>query len=289
MPPTLEQPGISQAASDPMCPEPYRVASVSRETHDTFTLSIEPANGAIAAGFAPGQFSMLYVFGVGELPISISGDPELAGRLTYTVRSVGPATQALVSRATGDWLGVRGPFGAAWPLEAVRGKDVLIVAGGIGLAPLRPAIYQILRHRDDYVRLIVLYGARSPGDLLYKKELAAWGRSPDTQVLTTVDYGGVNWRGRVGVVTTLFRHLRMHPDKTVAFVCGPEIMMRYVITELEENRGVLASDIYVSMERNMKCAVGFCGHCQYGPYFVCKDGPVFCYQKLRGLLGKHEL
>jgi len=285
---TLEPTEVS-AAADPMCPEPYRVAAVSRETHDTFTLSLEPTNGRGRAAFAPGQFSMLYVFGVGELPISISGDPGQAGRLTYTVRSVGPATQALVSCAEGDCLGVRGPFGTAWPLEAVRGKDVLIVAGGIGLAPLRPAIYQILRHRDDYVRLIVLYGARSPGDLLYKKELAAWGRSPDTQVLTTVDYGGVNWRGRVGVVTTLFRHLRMHPDKTVAFICGPEIMMRYVITELEENRGVLAGDIYLSMERNMKCAVGFCGHCQYGPYFICKDGPVFSYQKLRGLLGKHEL
>jgi NAD(P)H-flavin reductase len=232
---------------------------------------------------------MLYVFGVGELPISISGDPGLQAQLLYTVRSVGPATQALVSLSPGDWLGVRGPFGTAWPLEAVRGKDVLIITGGIGLAPLRPAIYHVLRHRDDYVRLIVLYGARSPGDLLYKKELSTWARSPDTQVLTTVDYGGVNWRGRVGVVTTLFRHLRMHPDKTVAFICGPEIMMRYVINELEENRGVLASDIYLSMERNMKCAVGLCGHCQYGPYFICKDGPVFCYQRLQNLLGKHEL
>lgn len=289
MPLTLDQTEISRAANDPMCPEPYRVAAVLRETHDTFTLSLEPVNGSGLSAFSPGQFSMLYVFGVGELPISISGDPAQAERLTYTVRSVGPATQALVSRREGDWLGVRGPFGKAWPLESVRGKDVLIIAGGIGLAPLRPAIYHVLRHRDDYVRLMVLYGARSPGDLLYRKELAVWGRSPDTQVLTTVDYGGVNWRGRVGVVTTLFRHLRMHPDKTVAFICGPEIMMRYMIAELEENRGVLPSDIYLSMERNMKCAVGFCGHCQYGPYFICKDGPVFCYQKLRGLLSKHEL
>jgi NAD(P)H-flavin reductase len=272
-----------------MCPQRYRVESVARETRDTFTLSLEPSKNEGLPGFAPGQFSMLYVFGVGELPISISGDPGLQAQLLYTVRSVGPATQALVSLSPGDWLGVRGPFGTAWPLEAVRGKDVLIITGGIGLAPLRPAIYHVLRHRDDYVRLIVLYGARSPGDLLYKKELSTWARSPDTQVLTTVDYGGVNWRGRVGVVTTLFRHLRMHPDKTVAFICGPEIMMRYVINELEENRGVLASDIYLSMERNMKCAVGLCGHCQYGPYFICKDGPVFCYQRLQNLLGKHEL
>lgn len=287
--PTVEEVGHSTPLPDPMCPEGYRVESVSRETHDTFTLALQPLNGAASPGFAPGQFSMLYVFGVGELPISISGDPEQPSRLVYTVRSVGPATQALVSRQPGDWMGARGPFGTAWPLDAARGKDVLIVAGGIGLAPLRPAIYHILRHRDDYVRLIVLYGARSPGDLLYRKELAAWGRSPDTQVLTTVDYGGVNWRGRVGVVTTLFRHLRLHPDKTIAFVCGPEIMMRYVITELQENRGVPAGDVYLSMERNMKCGIGFCGHCQYGPYFICKDGPVFCYQRLRGWLGKHEL
>jgi NAD(P)H-flavin reductase len=232
---------------------------------------------------------MLYVFGVGELPISISGDPEQARRLAYTVRSVGPATQALVSLRPGDWVGVRGPYGKPWPLEAAHGKDVLIVAGGIGLAPLRPAIFHVLHNRDDYVRLIVLYGARSPGDLLFRKELNAWGRSADTLVLTTVDYGGVNWRGRVGVVTTLFRHLRLHPDRTVVLVCGPEIMMNYVVAELEQHRGVSAADIYLSMERNMKCAVGFCGHCQYGPYFICKDGPVFSYQQVRGLMSKHEL
>jgi NAD(P)H-flavin reductase len=277
------------SAIDPMIPQVCRVESVARETHDTFTLTLQPSNGVTLPAFAPGQFSMLYIFGVGELPISISGDPEQPRRLAYTVRSVGPATQALVSCRPGDSIGVRGPFGTAWPLSAARGKDVLIVTGGIGLAPLRPAILHILRNRDDYVRLIVLYGARSPRDLLYRKELGAWARSPDTQVLTTVDYGGVNWRGRVGVVTTLFRHLRMHPDRTVALICGPEIMMRYVITELVENRGVPESDVYLSMERNMKCAVGFCGHCQYGPHFICKDGPVFSYKQLRKLLGKHEL
>ena len=278
----------SGAALDPMCPQSYRVESVSRETHDTSTLTLEASNGADLPRFAPGQFSMIYVFAVGELPISISGDPEQFPRLVYTVRSVGPATHALVSRRPGDWVGVRGPFGSAWPLDAARGKDVLIITGGIGLAPLRPAIYQILRNRDDYVRLIVLYGARSPRDLLFRKELSAWARSPDTQVLTTVDYGGVDWRGRVGVVTTLFRHVRLHPNRTVALICGPEIMMRYVITELKQ-RGVSPDAIFLSMERNMKCAVGFCGHCQYGPHFVCKDGPVFSYQQLRSLLGKYEL
>jgi NAD(P)H-flavin reductase len=232
---------------------------------------------------------MLYVFGIGEVPVSISGDPEQQHRLVYTVRSVGPATHALVSRRPGDSIGVRGPFGTAWPLAEARGKDVLIIAGGIGLAPLRPAIYQIFRRREEYARIILLYGARSPRDLLYRKELSSWSHSPGSQVLTTVDYGGVNWRGRVGVVTTLFRYLRLHPGRTVVLTCGPEIMMRYVIADLTENRGVPAGDIYLSMERNMKCAVGFCGHCQYGPHFICKDGPIFSYNRLRSLLEKHEV
>jgi len=165
---------------------------------------------------------------------------------------------------------------------------VLIVAGGIGLAPLRPAIHEVLRHRDDYVRLIVLYGARSPRDQLYKKQLAEWGRLADTQVLSTVDYGGVNWRGYVGVVTTLFRYVRLHPVGTTAMICGPEIMMQYVVREIEK-RGISRSQIYLSMERNMKCAVGLCGHCQLGPYFVCKDGPIFTYEAMRPWLEKHEL
>jgi NAD(P)H-flavin reductase len=165
---------------------------------------------------------------------------------------------------------------------------VVLVAGGLGLAPLRPAIYQVLRHREDYGRLIVLYGGRSPRDLLYRKELAVWARQPDTQVLSTVDYGGLSWRGHVGVVTTLFRYVRLQPARTVAMLCGPEIMMRFVTRELE-SCGLRESDIYLSMERNMKCAVGFCGHCQFGPYFICKDGPVFPYSKIRSLLEKHEI
>jgi NAD(P)H-flavin reductase len=274
--------------TDPMVPDPYRVGQVWKETSDTFTLALEPAHGAATSGFSPGQFSMLYVFGVGELPISISGDPEEPGRLIYTVRSVGQATHALVSRKPGELVGVRGPFGGCTPLAEARAKDVLLVAGGLGLAPLRPAIYYVLRHRKDYGRLIVLYGGRSPRELLYRKEQAAWARQPDTQVMSTVDYGGLSWRGHVGVVTTLFRYVRLQPARTVAMLCGPEIMMRFVTRELQ-SRGLKESDIYLSMERNMKCAVGFCGHCQYGPYFICKDGPVFPYSKVRSLLEKHEI
>jgi NAD(P)H-flavin reductase len=204
------------------------------------------------------------------------------------VRSVGKATHALVTRSQGDMLGVRGPFGTSWPMTEARGKDIVVVAGGIGLAPLRPAIFHILRHRGDYRRLIVLYGARSPRDMLFRKQLAAWAYLPDTQILTTVDYGGLSWRGYVGVVTTLFRYVRLQPDRTVALICGPEIMMRYVTRELEA-RGIGASQTYVSMERNMKCAVGFCGHCQLGPYFICKDGPVFPLSQMQPWIGKYEL
>jgi NAD(P)H-flavin reductase len=269
-------------------PVPGRIASIAKETHDTFTLQVEPPEGDPVAFFQPGQFSMLYVPGVGELPISISGDPERRERLTYTIRSVGQVTYQLVTRQPGDCIGIRGPFGTSWPMKAARGKSVLIVAGGIGLAPLRPAIYHVLRHRGDYNRLVVLYGGRSPRDLLFRKEFAAWGMLPDTQSLATVDYGGVSWRGYVGVVTTLFRHVRMQPNETVAMLCGPEIMMRYVVRELE-NRGLPGNRIHLSMERNMKCAVGFCGHCQMGPYFVCKDGPVFPYPQMKPWMDKYEL
>jgi NAD(P)H-flavin reductase len=283
---TVETPAT--ASRNIMETEPARVALVEKETADTFTVTLEPFRCESLAPFAPGQFNMLYVFGVGELPISISGDPERREKLVYTVRSVGQATLALVTRKPGDAVGVRGPFGNQWPMAAARGKDVIIVAGGIGLAPLRPAIYHILRHRGDYGRLIVLYGARSPRDMLYKKEMAAWGYLPDTQVVTTVDYGGVSWRGHVGVVTTLFRYVRLQPTQTVAMICGPEIMMRYVVRELGQ-RGLPPDNVYLSMERNMKCAVGFCGHCQLGPYFVCKDGPVFSYKDIAPWVDRYEL
>lgn len=279
---------ITTTTDEPMVSQPYVVRGVAKETPDTFTLTLAPEKESNGALFQPGQFSMLWVFGVGELPISISGHALQSDQLVYTVRSVGQATHALVSQKVGDGIGVRGPFGTGWPIETARGRDVIVVAGGIGLAPLRPVIYHLLRNRKQYGRLVVLYGSRSPRDLLYRKELASWARQPDTQVLVTVDYGGVSWRGHVGVVTTLFKYARLQPARSVAMVCGPEIMMRFVTRELEIH-GLKREDIYLSMERNMKCAVGFCGHCQYGPYFICKDGPVFPYERIRTLLEKYEL
>lgn len=273
---------------DPMMPQLHSVHEIVKETPDTFTLTLQPGNGASTSSFQPGQFSMLWVFGVGELPISISGDPGKEDRLVYTVRSVGKATNALVSQKAGASVGVRGPFGNGWPVDAARGLDLVVVAGGIGLAPLRPVIYHVLSHRQDYERLVVLYGARSPRDLLYRKELASWARQRDTQVLVTVDYGGLSWRHHVGVVTTLFKYARLRPARSVAMLCGPEIMMRFVARDLEM-LGLGRNQIYLSMERNMKCAVGFCGHCQYGPHFICKDGPVFPYEEMRPLMDKYEL
>lgn len=270
-----------------MRPAAWAVERVAKETPDTFTLALQPVNRA-TGGFQPGQFSMLWVFGVGELPISISGDPADSKSLTYTVRSVRQATQALVNRQPGQSLGVRGPFGAGWPIEQAQGRDVLVVAGGIGLAPLRPVIYHVLSHKEQYGRLVILYGARSPRDMLYRKEMAAWARQKDTQVLSTVDYGGVSWRGRVGVVTSLFKFLRLQPSRTTAMVCGPETMMRFVARELAV-KGLQSPDLYLSMERNMKCGVGLCGHCQWGPHFICKDGPVFPYAKIAPLLDRYEL
>jgi NAD(P)H-flavin reductase len=274
-------------AAEPMLPVAAQIQKCERENHDTFTIHVS-AGGTPLPRFLPGQFNMLYVYGVGELPISISGDPEAQFSLTYTVRSVGKATHRLVTRAVGDWIGVRGPHGTPWPMEQARGKDVLLVAGGIGLAPLRPAIYQMFRYRGEYGRIIIAYGARSPRDMVFRRELATWKRNKGTQILTTVDYGGLNWHGHVGVVTTLLHRMRLDPARTVAMICGPEVMMRFAAAELE-SRGMDGNQIYVSMERNMKCAIGECGHCQFGPYFVCKDGPVFRYSQIRDWINKYEI
>jgi NAD(P)H-flavin reductase len=271
-----------------MTPVAVRVAGVTRETEDTFTLRIVPGNCEPLPSFQPGQFSMLYCFGVAELPISISGDPENREELHYTVRSVGKATHHLVHREPGEWIGMRGPFGQGWPLEQARGRDVLIIAGGIGLAPLRPVLYQVFRYRGEYGKVILLYGARRPADILFPTELKKWARQPATQVLTTVDYGGVNWRGPVGVVTQLLKRVRLEPGRTVVMTCGPEVMMRVMAAELE-TRGVAAGDIYLSLERNMKCGCGSCGHCQYGPYIVCRDGPVMPYSRMVDWINKHEV
>jgi len=270
-----------------MTPALYRVDRVRREMQDTCTLDLSPANGGPGPAFLPGQFNMLYVFGVGEVPISISGDPTRPESMAHTVRGVGSVTEAIARLKKGEALGVRGPFGQGWPVEKAAGKDVLIIAGGIGLAPLRPVIYSVLASPERFGRLIVLYGARSPAEVLYARELARWRRR-GAQVSATVDRSDDGWEGEVGVVTKLIPAASFDPENTAAFICGPEIMMRFTLKELEQ-AGVADSSIYVSMERNMKCAVGFCGHCQFGPTFLCKDGPVFPYDQVKSLLLTREV
>lgn len=273
---------------EPMLPTVYRVQHVRRELSDTFTLELEPADGSEVPPFATGQFNMLYVFGVGEIPISISGDPDQRKPLVHTTRAVGTVSKAMHQLKPADVIGVRGPFGSHWPIEHAKGKDVVIVAGGIGLAPLRSAMYQLLAQRDQYGKVVLLYGARTPQDVLYRRELEHWRSHFDLEVLVTVDHATGTWRGSVGVVTTLISRASFDPANTLALVCGPEIMMRFTAAGLEK-RGIATKDIFVSMERNMKCAIGFCGHCQYGPNFICKDGPVFQYSEVQNWLVKAEI
>lgn len=271
-----------------MLPQPYRIERVRRETHDVFTLELRPANGTPVMQFAPGQFNMLYVFGTGESAISISGDPNDTNRLIHTVRAVGTVTNAMQKLKRGDCIGVRGPFGTPWPIVEAEGSDVVIVTGGIGLAPLRPVIYHVLANREKYGRFALLFGARSPRDLLFARELEQWRGHFDFNVEVTLDTASSDWRGNVGVVTTLIPRTQFDARHTVAMICGPEVMMRFTVQELMKH-GLTTDQIFVTMERNMKCAVGFCGHCQYGPHFVCKDGPVFPFDRIAGLFGKREI
>ena len=272
---------------DPFVPEPYRVARVRRETRDVATLELVPVAGE-APAFQPGQFNMLYAFGVGEVAISMSGDPAERDRCVHTVRDVGAVSGAIGALHWGAMVGVRGPFGTAWPSAAAEGCDVAIIAGGLGLAPLRPAIYHVLAHRERYGRVAVLYGARAPADILYRREIERWRRRLDVDVAVAVDHADPKWHGNVGVVTKLIARVELDPRNTIAMVCGPEVMMRFSANALH-GIGVPLDGIYVSMERNMKCAIGLCGHCQFGPSFICKDGPVMRYDRIAELLPVREI
>ncbi|HUX09356.1 MAG TPA: FAD/NAD(P)-binding protein [Terriglobia bacterium] len=279
---------VSVAVSGPMTPVFCHVLRTRQETRDTFTIELEPPPGVRPFAYAPGQFNMLYAFGAGEVPISISGDPGRPQSLVHTVREVGAVTRAMRALKRGDVLGVRGPFGSSWPVEEAAGRDVVIVAGGIGLAPLRPALYSILANRDRYGRVVLAYGTRTPDDILFRKELEGWRARLDMSVHVTVDRAVASWRGSVGFVTTIIPRARFDPREALVMVCGPEAMMQFTTLELQ-NRGVGIDQIYVSTERNMKCAIGFCGHCQLGPTFVCKDGPIFRYDQIQRFFEIREI
>jgi NAD(P)H-flavin reductase len=274
--------------TDPMQPAPWRVVRTRPEIHDAFTLTLAPVQAGPPFTFEAGQFNMLFAPGVGEAAISMSGCAGTVDQVVHTIRAAGRVTKTLRSLKRGDVLGLRGPFGKPWPVREAEGHDVLLVAGGIGLAPLRPALCHMLEHRERFGRVNLLFGARSPQDILFAKEIETWRGRFDVNVEVTVDRAGADWHGRVGVVTTLVPRAQFDPANTAVFICGPEIMMHFTQRELDR-RGVSDEHIWVSMERNMKCGVGFCGHCQFGPLFVCKDGPVFRYDRVASLLGIREV
>lgn len=274
--------------TDPMLPDWYRIQRVHRETRDTFTWRLAARDHDTAWAFNPGQFNMLYLPGVGEVPISISGDPHQKDCIVHTTRAAGSVTRAMWRLTRGAVIGIRGPFGSSWPVEAARGHDILVVAGGIGLAPLRPFLYHVMRHRKEFGRLNLIYGARTPDDLLYRREFPVQANPDEIDVSVTVDRATGHWDGPIGVVTTLIPRARFSAENTIAMICGPEVMMRFSIAVLND-LGIDSTRIYISMERNMKCAIGFCGHCQYGARFICKDGPVFRYDDVESVFGTKEL
>jgi NAD(P)H-flavin reductase len=269
-----------------MTPVPHRVRSRLQETADTWTLELEPLGEEVRP--RAGQFDMVYAFGVGEVPISTSGDHDGDGPLTHTIRAVGAVTRALCALEPGAIVGVRGPYGTEWPLAQAAGGDLLVVAGGIGLAPLRPAVRHALGHRDAFGAVSLLVGARTPEDLLFVPEVEQWRARLDAEVDVTVDAAAAGWHGRVGLVTTLVPGAPVDPDRVTALVCGPEVMMVFVVRALLD-LGVPLERIWVSMERNMRCAVGHCGHCQLGPVLVCRDGAVFPAGAMTELMAVREL
>ena len=286
---TAVTPAPSVDRLNPWQPHAARIVSVTPEVRNitTYELELEDPDLRKRYRFAPGQFNMLYLPGFGESAISISSNPHQPERLLHTVRAVGNVTQALARKQVGDQILLRGPFGSSWPVELCRGQDLVIACGGLGLPPLRPVIYDVLGRRAEFGSVALLYGARRPQDLLFTDEYERW-RSGGIDVAVTVDVGDGTWSGQIGVVPTLFERLRIVPDRTLVMTCGPEIMMRFVMQDAREH-GIPREQIYLSMERNMNCAVGLCGHCQLGPAFICKDGPVFRLDRIEPYLYREEL
>ncbi|MBI4604872.1 MAG: 4Fe-4S dicluster domain-containing protein [Planctomycetes bacterium] len=268
--PAPRAPAASSVEED-LVPRPAAVTAAVRETPDTVTLHVRPPQGF---SFRPGQFNMLSLPGVGEVPISISGWDGTA--VEHTIRAVGPVTRQLAALRPGQELGMRGPYGSSWPVDEAKGCPAWVVAGGLGLAPLRPLVRELIGRPEDFPEVRLIGGSRTPGDILFVREILGWIGRRNLQTHLTVDRAGPDWRGSIGVVTQLLDDASI---EGVYFVCGPEIMMRFAVRRILE-AGVPPQRVYVSMERNMKCAAGFCGCCQYGPLFVCKDGPVFRYDSV---------
>jgi len=277
----------SAAAIDPMAPRPFRIERRLTEVDGCFTLHLKALDGGPLT-FEPGQFNMLYVFGVGEVAISISGDCRAPDTLVHTIREVGTVTRAMAALKPGAVIGVRGPFGRPWPIEQAYGDDILFVTGTIGLAPLRPLVYEVLNRRERFGKVVLCYGSRGTHDILYEPLLHQWRGRFDMQVHVTVHSAPSGYRGRVGSVANLVKIARFDPEHTTAYVCRSETMTRPAVQALHE-RGITSDRIYVTLERNMKCGVGFCGHCQMGGSFMCKDGPVYRYDSIERIFSVREL
>ncbi len=260
------------------------VMATKQHMPDTRSFRLRLHDAGEKFDFRPGQFNMLGLPGFGEAPITFSSPSQADGSFEHTVRAVGRLTKGLMKLKVDDILHVRGPFGSAWPLEEVKGRDLLVVAGGMGMVPLRPFLMEVFLKSADYGKIVILFGARTPGELIYHEEFDLWRRQPNTTLLLTVDEvpPGEEWKGHIGVVTGLFPEMQIEPENAAVLTCGPEIMMRFVARGLLLRR-FSPSRMYVSLERRMRCGTGHCGHCQLGPKFVCKDGPVFRYEELSGL------
>lgn len=273
--------------TNPYLPHEARILEVIRESPSLFTLRLQFTDPEVQAGysFAPGQFNMVYLFGVGEVAISIVSDPKEEHIVDHTIRSVGRVTKGLAKLAAGDRIGLRGPYGRGWPLLAAEQKDVIVVTGGLGCAPVVSVINYVMRRRERFGRLNIVQGVKHSSDLIWADRYDQWRELPDTQVLLAADAGAPLWPWHIGRVTDLFAKLEFDPERCIVMMCGPEGMMHVVVREMLQ-RGLRESDLWLSMERNMQCALGHCGHCQFGARFVCKDGPVFCYHDIKSLFGK---
>jgi NAD(P)H-flavin reductase len=276
--------------SDTMMTLPARIIGVHEENFNTHTFRLEIVDPDVRRNyrFVPGQFNMIYVPGVGEAAISVSSDSETPEVLEHTIREVGSVTRAIKRLGAGGVVGLRGPFGRGWPLDRLDGRDVVVVAGGIGLAPLRPVIYWLLRHRERYRRVILLYGCRTPADRPYAQELEEWAANEAIDVLVTVDNATNEWVGPVGVVTRLLPRIKVNADRATVLVCGPRMLNRVAAWGFLQLH-IPANQVFVSLERNMRCGFGRCGHCQYGPRFVCKDGPVFRFDEIADIFAREEI
>ena len=268
---------------------PARVTARRTETPGIYTFGMRFLNPEVRRGyrFKAGQFNMLYAFGVGEVPISIVSDPAAPEVLEHTIRIAGRVTGVMAGWKVGDIVGVRGPYGNGWPVEAARGRDVVIITGGLGCAPVVGLLNYIFGRRAEYGELHILHGVKTPNDLLYRAQFDQWRSEPRTRVYLTTDRPDKSWHYRIGVVTDLFDELTV-PASAIVMMCGPEVMMRMAAHSLR-HKGIGDDSIYLSMERRMECAVGLCGHCQYREHFVCKDGPIFSFRAIRQLFGQSGL